>query len=128
MLEIGGVSVPFLPVRGVGEGNFIENQGGRVNHGTPFSEVFAEELGKIKFSGHALTRMASRDIGLSDGEITRLESAIEKAEVKQSIDSLVMLDEKAFIVNIPNKTVITMFMRDNMDDGIVTKIDSAVFA
>lgn len=129
MLEIGGVSVPFIPVNGV-QGNQISNRlsGEKNNAGTPFSEIFAEELGKLKFSGHAMSRMASRDIDLSQMDLNRLENAIQKAEVKNSKDSLVMLDEKAFIVNIPNRTVVTMFMKDNMDDNIVTKIDSAVFA
>jgi flagellar operon protein len=129
MLEIGGVSVPFIPVNGV-QGNQISNRlsGEKNNGGTPFSEIFAEELGKLKFSGHAMSRMASRDIDLSQMDLNRLENAIQKAEVKNSKDSLVMLDEKAFIVNIPNRTVVTMFMKDNMDDNIVTKIDSAVFA
>lgn len=129
MLEIDGVSVPFIPVGGVRGDNFTGRLGGGIKEaGTPFSQIFAEELGKLKFSGHALSRMASRDIDLSPSEIGRLENAILKAEEKNARDSLVMLDEKAFIVNIPNKTVVTMFMKDNMDDNIVTKIDSAVFA
>ncbi len=129
MLEIGGVSVPFIPVGGV-QGNQYPGKlnGGQNSGGTPFSEIFAEELGKLKFSGHAMSRMASREIDLSQADLNRLENAIQKAEVKNSKDSLVMLDEKAFIVNIPNRTVVTMFMKDNFEDNIVTKIDSAVFA
>lgn len=129
MFEISGVSVPFIPVGGVqGSKMPVRISTGLNQENSPFNEIFTEELGKLKFSGHALSRMASRDIGLSDTEISRLENAIQKAEVKNSKDSLVMLDEKAFIVNIPNKTVVTMFMKENMDDNIVTKIDSAVFA
>jgi flagellar operon protein len=129
MLEIGGVSVPFIPVNGVqGNQNAQRLRTGNESQGTPFGDIFAEELGKLKFSGHAMSRMASRDIDLSANEMTRLENAIQKAEVKNSKDSLVMMDEKAFIVNIPNRTVVTMFMRDNMDENVVTKIDSAVFA
>lgn len=129
MLDINGVSVPFLPVGGIPDrkpastGSLQEG-----NKGTPFSEIFAQELGKLKFSGHAVSRMESRDISLSQNEISRLENAVLKAEIKNSKDSLVIMDEKAFIVNIPNKTVVTMFTKSNMDDSIVTKIDSAVFA
>jgi hypothetical protein len=41
---------------------------------------------------------------------------------------LIMLDEKAFIVNVANKTVITVVSKDNMDSNVITDIDSAVFA
>lgn len=129
MLNIEGVNIPFIPINGV---NGIPNAGRikteGINPETPFFDIFTEELGKLKFSGHAISRMASRDIDLSQSEITRLENAIQKLEVKNSKDSLVLMDEKAFIINIPNKTVVTMFTRNNLDENVVTKIDSAVFA
>ncbi|GAB1372939.1 TIGR02530 family flagellar biosynthesis protein [Candidatus Kapaibacterium sp.] len=129
MLDINGVAVPFLPIEPISDGRFINRpESKQKSYETPFSEIFAEELGKLKFSGHAISRMASREINLSNNELNRLENAIQKLEVKSSKESLVMLDEKAFIVNVPNKTVITMFTRDNMEESIVTKIDSAVFA
>ncbi len=129
MLNIEGVNLPFIPINGV---NGISNAGRikteGINPETPFSYIFTEELGKLKFSGHAISRMASREIDLTQSEITRLENAIQKLEVKNSKDSLVLMDEKAFIINIPNKTVVTMFTRNNLDENVVTKIDSAVFA
>jgi flagellar operon protein len=129
MMDISGVSVPFIPVGGVNDSQYQKRiQSDKDLQGTPFENIFAEEIGKIKFSGHAISRMASREIDLSNSEILRLENAVNKAEFKNSKDSLIMMDDKAFIINIPNKTVVTMFMRDKMEESVVTKIDSAVFA
>jgi len=124
---VNGVSVPFIPVNGV-ENDNVRNTDRKNTGGTSFNEVFTEELGKLRFSGHALNRMASRSVELNTLDLNRLENAVKKAEDKRALDSLVLLDDKAFIVNIPNKTVVTMFNRDTMEDNIVTKIDSAIFA
>jgi flagellar operon protein len=129
MIDINGVSVPFIPAGGVER--FKKSAPAPVqpaNGGTPFREIFEEEIGKLKFSGHALSRMTSREMNLTDNEISRLESAVNKAELKNSRDSLVLLDEKAFIVNVPNRTVITMVTKDKLGENVITKIDSAVFA
>ena len=58
----------------------------------------------------------------------RLDAAIDRAAVKNAKDSLVILDDKAFVVNVPNKTVVTMLEQQQMTDNVITKIDSAVFA
>ena len=42
-------------------------------------------------------------------------------------ESLVVVDELAFIVNIPNKTVITAMDRSDTADNVFTNIDGAVF-
>jgi flagellar operon protein len=41
---------------------------------------------------------------------------------------LVMMNNKAFIVNIPNKTVITAMNVEKSNENIFTNIDSVVFA
>lgn len=127
MPEIGGVNIPFMPAGGVNELKRSTTQPQK-NNSTNFDKVFAEELEKVKFSGHAETRMKSRNINLSEVEMLRLEEALNKAETKNAKDSLVFMDDKAFIVSVPNRTVITMFSRDQMNENVVTNIDSAVFA
>lgn len=129
MLDINGVSVPFIPAGGV-ERLRKPNQNIQSNPmgTTPFSEIFEQELVKLKFSGHAMSRMNSREMNLSDSDMLRLEHAVSKAEMKNAKDSLVMMDEKAFIINIPNRTVVTMMNKDKLEENVITKIDSAVFA
>ncbi len=125
MAEINGISVPFIPIIGNEESsprNILREAGNR------FDAIFKEELEKVKFSNHALKRLESRNIQLSDDELTKIQSAVEKAEAKGSRDSLVMMDKTAFIVNIPNKTVVTAIEVANSTENVFTNIDSVVFA
>jgi flagellar operon protein len=57
----------------------------------------------------------------------RLNKAFEIAEAKGSKNPLVMIDDKAFIVNVPNKTIITVLDRNKMESNAITNIDSAIF-
>ncbi|MCX6146896.1 MAG: flagellar protein [Candidatus Kapabacteria bacterium] len=128
MPEINGLSVPFLPAGGA---SGLQHRSAFINQNrqsTKFGDLFNQELNKLKFSGHAQSRIDSRDVSISPQDMVRLESAVLRAKEKGSNESLVLMDEKAFIVNIPNKTVVTVFNRQNMESNVVTKIDSAVFA
>ena len=81
---------------------------------------------ELKFSGHARDRLHNRGVPL-DGEIVnRLDKAVLAAGKKGADQSLVLLDEMAFLVSIKNKTVITAMETNNMKEGVFTKIDSAV--
>ncbi len=128
MPEINGIQVPFLPVGGIGNLKHTPARSNGGNNTVDFTQIFNDELKKLKFSGHAQTRMASREIDLDANQLDRLESAITKAENKNCRESLVMLDDTAFIVNVPNKTVVTLFDKSQMDESVITNIDSAVFA
>jgi flagellar operon protein len=125
MAEINGISVPFVPIVGNEESSLRNVSREAVNR---FDAIFKEELEKVKFSNHALKRLESRNIQLSDDELTKIQSAVEKAEAKGSRDSLVMMDKTAFIVNIPNKTVVTAIEVENSTENVFTNIDSVVFA
>jgi len=123
MAEINGVKVPFIPIV-----HTEESVKPRVRSGVDsFDSIFREELEKVKFSSHAAKRLEARNIQLSDAELTKLQNAVEKAEQKGARDSLVMMDKTAFIVNIPNKTVVTAMQVDEGGDNIFTNIDSVVF-
>jgi len=125
MAEINGVSVPFIPI--VGNDDVSNKKVGRESTST-FDSIFKEELEKVKFSNHAMKRLESRNIQLSDEDLTKIQSAIEKAESKGSKDSLVMMNKTAFIVNIPNRTVVTAIEVANSNESVFTNIDSVVFA
>ncbi|MEW6701363.1 MAG: TIGR02530 family flagellar biosynthesis protein [Bacteroidota bacterium] len=125
MAEINGISVPFIPI--IGNGEAASRKIGR-EASSSFDAIFKEELEKVKFSNHALKRLESRNIQLSDEELSKIQSAVEKAESKGSKDSLVMMDKTAFIVNIPNKTVVTAIEVDSSSENVFTNIDSVVFA
>lgn len=124
MAEINGVSVPFIPL--VGNEQPVRAKVRDVN--ADFGSIFKEELEKVKFSSHALKRLESRNIQFGDEQISKIQTAVEKAELKGSRDSLVLMDNTALIVNIPNKTVVTAMPVGEGNENIFTNIDSVVFA
>ncbi|MBP3421058.1 MAG: flagellar protein [Lachnospiraceae bacterium] len=86
----------------------------------------AQEMMPLKFSKHAANRLADRNIELTNEQMDRLAMGTQKAGVKGIKDSLVMIDDLAFIVNIPNKTVVTAIDQTQADENIFTNIDGAV--
>ena len=104
--------------------------------GPSFGQVLLQQSGDtltasaaragIKFSGHAQTRLASRQITLSDHDVARLGQAMTKAATKGAKDSLVLLDKTAFVVSVANRTVITAVASDALKENIFTNIDSAM--
>jgi flagellar operon protein len=123
MPEINGISVPFVPI-----GDYNGNNPRIKSPGDSFESIFQKELEKVKFSSHALKRLEERNIELSDDQMFKINTAVERAELKGSKDSLVMMDSTAFIVNIPNKTVITALPIAESKENVFTNIDSVVFA
>ncbi len=112
--------------------NAAKNTNGSVNKlqgGTPFSEILkskqaANEASELKFSKHANERLASRNIDLTDDQLLRLENGAKKASEKGINESLVMVDNLAFIINVKNNTVITAV--NDGEDRVFTNIDGAV--
>lgn len=86
----------------------------------------SEDTSELKFSKHASMRLEERNISLTMEQNARLESGVAKASEKGIRDSLVMIDSLAFIVNVPNKTVVTAMDQAEQQDNIFTNIDGAV--
>ncbi|MCX6152993.1 MAG: flagellar protein [Candidatus Kapabacteria bacterium] len=127
MSEIDGIRLPFVPAGGISELKRNNNAPKTtVNQGS-FSDVFKQEISKLKFSGHAQTRMISRDISLNPDELIKLENAVQQAENKGSEQTLALMNDKAFIINIPNRTIITAVNQGQLESNIITDIDSVVF-
>jgi flagellar operon protein len=80
----------------------------------------------LHFSAHALQRMNQRGIELTPLDMEKLQGAVDTAAGKGSKSSLVLLDERAFVVSVANRTVITAMEGSDMKDQVVTQIDSAV--
>lgn len=81
---------------------------------------------ELRFSKHAQGRLNDRHINLSEEQNERLESGVLKASEKGIQESLVILDSLAFIVNVPNRTVVTAMDQSESKDNIFTNIDGAV--
>ncbi|MDD4164782.1 MAG: hypothetical protein PHD46_01755 [Eubacteriales bacterium] len=81
----------------------------------------------INFSKHALSRMSEREIDLSVEELAKLNSAVEAAEEKGIRDSLILMNSRAFIVNIPSNVVITVMDGGEVSEQkVFTNLDGAV--
>lgn len=92
-----------------------------------FGEVFQKTSDQsaleLKFSKHANERMSSRNIDLTTSQLARLKLGAKRAGEKGIRESLVMVDDLAFIVNIKSNMVITAVEKE---DKIFTNIDGAV--
>jgi flagellar operon protein len=86
----------------------------------------ALEQAQIRFSAHAQQRLAS--VHLDPSAMSRLEAAVDKAGQKGGRESLILLDDLAFVVSVKNRTVITAVGADRMADNVFTNIDSVVIA
>ncbi len=88
----------------------------------------ATEVQGLKFSNHAQKRLQAREITLSDEGLARLAQAVEKAERRGGRESLVLMDDLAFIVNVKERMVVTALDRRQRGEGVFTQIDSVVLA
>ena len=84
------------------------------------------EQSSLKFSKHAVNRLSDRNIYLTDAQNIRLENGVKQASEKGIKESLVLVDSLAFIVNVPNKTVVTALDQTEANSNIFTNIDGAV--
>lgn len=96
--------------------------------GPAFGDVLAKEASSLQFSGHAVQRLEKRGIDLDAQTLQRLEGGVARAAQKGSRDSVVFVDNTAFVVSVKNSTVITAMDRSHLREHVFTNIDSAVIA
>ena len=111
---------------GTGKGNSTVNASG-----LSFEEILKQkqdvsESLELKFSKHATVRLADRGIELTDAQLERLNDGAQKAGQKGIRDSLVIVDNLAFVVNVPNKTVVTAMDSRETEENVFTNINGAV--
>ena len=99
--------------------------------GLSFNDMFTESVTqqeKVRFSAHALERAQMRNIKLNENQLARLGSGVDKVSSKGSKEALVLVDNVAAVVNVSNKTIITVTDTSSVRDNVYTNIDSAVIA
>ncbi|MBJ7470331.1 MAG: flagellar biosynthesis protein [Solirubrobacteraceae bacterium] len=82
----------------------------------------------VTFSGHALQRIERRGITMDADTQQRLGNGVDRAASKGSRAAVVLIDQNAFVVGVPSRTVITAVGREHMKEHVFTNIDSAVIA
>lgn len=101
-----------------------------VNQSESFQQILlqkqqiSEPERELKFSKHASLRLQSRNISISPEQMSRLKDGAGKARTKGIQESLVMVDDLAFIVNTKSNTVITAV--NQLENSVFTNIDGAV--
>jgi len=115
--------------------NINQNQNRSVNtinnQNVTFEALLQKEVHKnqnLKFSKHALERLEERKIELTTQEVDKLNNAITKAAEKGIKETLIIMDNKAFIASVPNRTVITAATDKQLKENVFTNIDGAIFA
>ena len=117
-------------------GQYLKTQDNKTKEkttGLSFEDVLRQQMGgtaestsELKVSKHANMRLDQRDIALSADQSQRLEAGVTKASEEGIKESLVIVDSLAFIVNVPNQTVVTAMDQTESDENVFTNIDGAV--
>lgn len=113
---------PLMPL-----GNHVtyQPQTGQAAKSTAFADALSSAEKRVSFSKHALQRLTSRQLDLSDNDLAKLDDTVEKMAQKGARESLICLRDMAFIVSVPNRTVITAMDGSSVKESIFTNIDSA---
>ena len=125
----------YTSIRQIQE-TYVKNNGtasrARKGESRTFEEILSQKTGldseiqSLKFSNHADERLADRNIFLTEDQLGRLAEGARKADEKGIRESLVIMDNLSFIINIKNKTVITAMDHAENEEHIYTNIDGAV--
>jgi flagellar operon protein len=146
--QVGSASLPDAirragPVDQAGQpGVSAGARSGQVPDGVAFGQILQQQLqpgsravvpvvipsAPVRFSAHAQQRLAQAAVELNSQALAKLEAAVDRAGQKGGKESLILLDDLAFVVSVRNRTVITAVGTDRMADSVFTNIDSVVIA
>ena len=94
-----------------------------------FKSILSEMLrnnSEVSFSNHAVKRAIEHNIELTDENLNRLNEGVKMASKKNLEEPLILVGNTAFLVNIPNNTVITAVDSSEMKGNVFTNIDGTV--
>lgn len=126
---IGPAIQPLPPSGGDGP-----RESGTSAGGQSFDTVLREQLlqapaaAPVRFSTHAQQRLQQRDITLGEEDVAKISQAVDRAQEKGAKESLILLDDMAFVVSVKNRVVITAVDQPSMKQNVFTNIDSVVIA
>lgn len=110
-----------------------KNQQNKIQNNRPQGQSFQDVLSKVKSSNdqvkiskHAKARLDQRNISLTEADMKKIDDALDKANKKGIKDALILMDNKAFVANVKNKTIITASTNEQLKENVFTNIDGAV--
>jgi len=103
--------------------------GAAPSRGPAFADLLERATGRppVALSAHAAERLGDRGIEFSDALQARIGEALDTLDAKGARDAVLLGSDAAFVVSVPNRTVVTALAPDEMRDRAVTQIDSALF-
>lgn len=120
-LRINGLSVP-----GIENARKAGSSAGTGNQAFASELETACEKADLRFSKHAANRLERREMNINAEHIEKMGAALDNAGRKGAHNSLVLLEENAFVVNVDARTVLTAMRQERMKEGIITNIDSTI--
>ncbi|HSV32226.1 MAG TPA: TIGR02530 family flagellar biosynthesis protein [Atribacteraceae bacterium] len=107
---------PVQPLRRLGEGPLTQRE--------EFRNILEQE--EIVFSSHARKRLEQRGISMNPAILEGLHQGMRCLEEKGGRDALLMMQDLAFVVNVPRRTVVTCIDSESRRGNVFTNIDSVV--
>ncbi|MDT0632368.1 TIGR02530 family flagellar biosynthesis protein [Rubrivirga litoralis] len=80
----------------------------------------------LTLSAHAEQRIEQRAISLTPPQQEAMSEAVATLDAKGARDALLLRSDAAFVVNVPNRTVVTALAADDLTARVFTGIDSAL--
>ena len=93
--------------------------------GAGFDSALAEALSGLRISGHAKERLVARGIEIDAAEAERLRTAVDRLAGKGAREALVLVDDRAYVVSVANRTLITAIDGASIREHVFTGIDAA---
>lgn len=81
---------------------------------------------EVTISKHAMERLQSRSVTLSETDLKRVSQAMDQASKKGIKDAVIVLGDNVLIASINNKTIITASKKDDLKEQIITNINGAI--
>ena len=114
-----------IPRQDTAKAHSPASRGGRSSFASQLERARLETVGP-KISSHAWQRIQQRGISMTDAQQRTLAEAMQHLAQKGARDALLMRTDAAFVVNVPNRTVVTAIDQQEMQSRVFTQIDSAM--
>ncbi len=115
----------------------VSNKLGKGKGPSDFSKLLNNELtglpqqhaqaNGLKLSQHAAKRLNDRDLSFDANEYVKIKEGVDKLKEKGGKESLLITPNAAYIVDVPNNTIVTAIDKNRMSENVFTKIDSTIF-
>ncbi len=92
-----------------------------------FQQILEKQLGgpeELRFSSHAMQRLQERNLTPSPQELNRLLEGVSRVAAKGGRQSVILVDDTAYVVSVKNRTVVTAMEKGAAQENVFTNIDS----